>query len=110
MATTKKRHTAEQTYYRWRREYGGLKVSQAKRLEDLKLALADDRSLSSRSSRAHSRKQAGPHKGTGLESITVTLEPVVPNVGSATSGRAGRRHHHRHRHHRRCERRGAWPR
>ena len=25
----------DQTYYRWRREYGGLKVSQAKRLEDL---------------------------------------------------------------------------
>lgn len=27
---------AEQTYYRWRREYGGLKVSQARRLKDLK--------------------------------------------------------------------------
>ena len=26
---------AEQTYYRWRREYGGLKVSQAKRLKEL---------------------------------------------------------------------------
>jgi len=25
----------EQTYYRWRREYGGLKVSQAKRLKEL---------------------------------------------------------------------------
>ena len=25
----------EQTYYRWRREYGGLKVTQAKRLKDL---------------------------------------------------------------------------
>jgi cell division protein FtsB len=25
----------EQTYYRWRREYGGLKVDQAKRLKDL---------------------------------------------------------------------------
>lgn len=25
----------EQTYYRWRKEYGGLKVSQAKRLKDL---------------------------------------------------------------------------
>ncbi len=24
-----------QTYYRWRREYGGLKVDQAKRLKDL---------------------------------------------------------------------------
>lgn len=25
----------EQTYYRWRREYGGLKVDQAKKLRDL---------------------------------------------------------------------------
>lgn len=26
---------SEQTYYRWRKEYGGLKVSQARRLKDL---------------------------------------------------------------------------
>ena len=26
----------EQTYYRWRKEYGGLKVEQAKRLKELK--------------------------------------------------------------------------
>jgi putative transposase len=26
---------SEQTYYRWRKEYGGMKVSQAKRLKDL---------------------------------------------------------------------------
>jgi transposase-like protein len=26
---------SEQSYYRWRREYGGLKVSQAKRMKDL---------------------------------------------------------------------------
>jgi transposase-like protein len=25
----------EQTYYRWRKEYGGLKLEQAKRLEEL---------------------------------------------------------------------------
>jgi len=25
----------EQSYYRWRREYGGLKVSQAKRMKEL---------------------------------------------------------------------------
>jgi cell division protein FtsB len=25
----------EQTYYRWRKEYGGLKVDQAKRLKEL---------------------------------------------------------------------------
>ncbi len=27
----------EQTYYRWRREYGGMKVEQAKRLKSLEL-------------------------------------------------------------------------
>ena len=26
---------SEQSYYRWRKEYGGLKLSQAKRLKDL---------------------------------------------------------------------------
>jgi transposase-like protein len=26
---------SEQTYYRWRREYGGMKVDQAKRLKEL---------------------------------------------------------------------------
>ncbi len=39
---------SEQTYYRWRKEYGGMKVSQAKRLKEfekqnqrLKQAVAD---------------------------------------------------------------------
>lgn len=31
----KKIGVTEQTYYRWRKEYGGLKVDQAKRLKDL---------------------------------------------------------------------------
>ena len=31
----KKLGISEQTYYRWRREYGGLTVDQAKRLKDL---------------------------------------------------------------------------
>jgi transposase-like protein len=26
---------AEQTYYRWRKEYGGMQISQARRLKDL---------------------------------------------------------------------------
>ena len=26
---------SEQTYYRWRREYGGMRIEQAKRLKDL---------------------------------------------------------------------------
>ena len=31
----RKEAITEQTYYRWRREYGGLKVDQAKRLKEL---------------------------------------------------------------------------
>ncbi len=31
----KKLGVTEQTYYRWRKEYGGLKVEQAKRFKDL---------------------------------------------------------------------------
>lgn len=31
----RKEEITEQTYYRWRKEYGGLKLDQAKRLKDL---------------------------------------------------------------------------
>tara|TARA_B000000460_G_scaffold111907_1_gene78519 strand:+ start:132 stop:449 length:318 start_codon:yes stop_codon:yes gene_type:complete len=31
----RKEEITEQTYYRWRREYGGLKIDQAKRLKEL---------------------------------------------------------------------------
>ena len=34
-AVCKKLGITEQTYYRWRKEYGGMRVSQAKRLKDL---------------------------------------------------------------------------
>ena len=33
----KEAEIVEQTYYRWRKEYGGLKVDQARRLKDLEL-------------------------------------------------------------------------
>jgi putative transposase len=33
----KEAEIVEQTYYRWRREYGGLKVDQARRLTELEL-------------------------------------------------------------------------
>ena len=32
---SKKIGVTEQTYYRWRREYGGMRIKQAKRLKDL---------------------------------------------------------------------------
>jgi len=34
-AICKKLEVTEQTFYRWRKEYGGLKVDQAKRLKEL---------------------------------------------------------------------------
>ena len=34
-AVCKKLGVTQQTYYRWRKEYGGLKVDQAKRFKDL---------------------------------------------------------------------------
>lgn len=34
-AVCKQLGVTEQTYYRWRKEYGGMKVEQAKRLKDL---------------------------------------------------------------------------
>ena len=35
MQACKQIGVTDQTYYRWRKEYGGLKVDQAKRLKDL---------------------------------------------------------------------------
>ena len=32
---TRKIGVSDQTYYKWRKEYGGLKINQAKRLKDL---------------------------------------------------------------------------
>ena len=32
---SKKTGITEQTYYRWRKEYGGMRIEQAKRLKDL---------------------------------------------------------------------------
>ena len=36
-AVCKKLQVTDQTYYRWRREYGGLKLDQAKRMKELEL-------------------------------------------------------------------------
>ena len=35
MEASKKIGVTEQTYYRWRKEYGGMRTEQAKRLKDL---------------------------------------------------------------------------
>jgi len=38
---SRKMGITEQTYYRWRKEYGGMRVEQAKRLKDLEKENAD---------------------------------------------------------------------
>jgi len=35
VVVTKKIGVTEQTYYRWRKEYGGMKIEQARRLKEL---------------------------------------------------------------------------
>jgi hypothetical protein len=61
----KKIGVTEQTYYRWRKEYGGLKVDQAKRLKALELENArlkwwPRRSWTRRSSRRRPRETSEP--------------------------------------------------
>ena len=41
--TVRKLGITEQTYYRWRREYGGMRVEQAKRLKELERRTPDSR-------------------------------------------------------------------
>jgi len=36
MEASRKAGITEQTYYRWRREYGGMRIDQAKRFKELK--------------------------------------------------------------------------
>ena len=38
---SKRIEVTEQTYYRWRREYGGMRVDQARRLKELEKLVAD---------------------------------------------------------------------
>jgi len=54
-AACKEAGFAEQTYYRWRKEYGGLKVDQAKRLSVMRATW----------STSHvARNATSPHSGT----------------------------------------------
>ena len=41
---SRKLGVTEQTYYRWRKEYGGMRVDQARRLKDLEKENAGSRS------------------------------------------------------------------
>jgi putative transposase len=44
-AVSRKLEVTEQTYYRWRKEYGGMQVEQARRLKDLERENAQLRKL-----------------------------------------------------------------
>ena len=73
----------EQTYHRWRTDYGGLKVEQAKRLKNLKRGAwsLELRSLLSRV--RHSvmgTTQPKPKKAKpGPKPVTVSLYPLTPD-------------------------------
>ena len=49
----------EQTYYRWRKEYGGMRVGQARRLEELQKESAGGESTCSGGSISPSVERAG---------------------------------------------------
>jgi transposase-like protein len=58
---------SEQSYYRWRREYGGLTVDQAKRLKDLE------------------------KENARLKKLVVTSGPPAPRYNLSTYNRASKR-------------------
>ena len=60
---------AEQTYYRWRKEYGGLRLDQAKRLKELEKENTGSRSSwpTRRSTTQSSRKSARENSEPGPE-------------------------------------------
>ena len=72
----------EQTYYRWRKEYGGLKLDQAKRLKDLekentrlKRAVADP-ALDALIFKEARRAQAGSGDA-GADDVAARTEPAL---------------------------------
>jgi len=61
----------EVTYYRWRKEYGGLKVSQAKRLKDLERENA--RLRTAVSDLTPSPDSSSPSSGSPITEVGCTL-------------------------------------
>ena len=51
---SRKAGITEQTYYRWRREYGGMRIDQAKRLKRLAAELSLDISILKEAARGNS--------------------------------------------------------
>jgi putative transposase len=65
LEAVKKIDVTEQTYYRWKKRFGGLRIDQAKRLEDLEKENARLKRLPMQSPRQ-------PHKPSLLEVKTIT--------------------------------------
>lgn len=71
---------SEQSYYRWRKAYGGLKLDQARRLKDLERerGIAQELYSFSRSrvalSREEGRSQATPSRSTSLTAGFLVLQ------------------------------------
>ena len=115
--TCKKIGVAEQTYYRWRSEYGGMRVDQAKRLEDacvlqelerenaqLKKLVAEQRCWNHRpepagpdreEASAGGQRAAAEGRVRGHDPVGRAREggvpPVAPGEGLRRHGRADRR-------------------
>jgi len=55
----------EQTYYRWRKEYGGMRIEQAKRLNDLE--------------KENTRLKKLVASGLSLDDVDTAVEPAPPS-------------------------------
>ena len=73
----------EQTYYRWKREYGGLRTDQAKRLKDLQKENANSRS--DEGSGLETGRAFGYARRTGTTSGAMTSSWI----GRRTAARSG---------------------
>jgi transposase-like protein len=76
----------EQTYYRWKREYGGLRTDQAKRLKDLEKEnarlkrLLADAELDKAILREAASGNAGHAGCWGRRGIRIAGRPVLPTM------------------------------
>src|SRR5580692_2351624 len=75
----------EQTYYRWRKEYGGLKVDQAKRLKELELREAGWSVGKDRVERIWRREGAEGSPETEAARAAVAQRWLVRAAGPGTS-------------------------
>ena len=72
----RKLEITEQTYYRWRREYGGLKVDQAKKMKELERENARLKSIVA--NQAFGMRNGGPASDIAVVPV---VDPVTGGAG-----------------------------